>query len=193
MGFQYNNLWKIIEESGMTKDQFRNKIGASQTTIVKMGRNENVSLDIIDRACVVLNCTPNDIIEYVPENLPIKQKISYFKGDIVLYARFMDLTPEREERNNNNLTQILILQDNDWYNITHHIIGVPFSMRLTNTKKPTDILIQADETNKLEMNAVISVDDIAPYRLRNIVEKVGKLTLEDMSRIDKLTRQLFGL
>lgn len=64
MSFVYNKIWDVISKKQMSKEELRNQIGASQTTIVKMGRNENVSLDIIDRICTVLNCVPNDIIEY---------------------------------------------------------------------------------------------------------------------------------
>jgi len=75
MAFVYDKLWELIEKQGINKEQLRNKIGASQTTIVKMGRNENVSLDIIDRICDVLDCIPKDIIEYVKHDENIENQI----------------------------------------------------------------------------------------------------------------------
>ena len=52
----------------MTKEQLRLKINASPATISKMGKDEAIHLNVIDRICTVLQCTPNDIIEYVPQN-----------------------------------------------------------------------------------------------------------------------------
>jgi DNA-binding Xre family transcriptional regulator len=65
MAFRYDNLWNILADRDMSKEELRNKIGASQTTIVKMGRNENVSLDVIDKICSALHCTPDDFLVYI--------------------------------------------------------------------------------------------------------------------------------
>lgn len=51
----------------MTKEDLRIKIKASPTTIASMGKNHNVSLNVIDRICQILNCEPSDIMEYVKD------------------------------------------------------------------------------------------------------------------------------
>lgn len=68
MPFNYNKLWHLLIEKKMTKEQLRLKINASPATISKMGKDEAIHLNVIDRICAVLQCTPNDIIEYVPQN-----------------------------------------------------------------------------------------------------------------------------
>ena len=65
MAFVYDKLWDLLKERGMSKSDLRDKIGSSQTTMVNMGNNVNVSLNIIDRICQVLFCTPDDIMEYI--------------------------------------------------------------------------------------------------------------------------------
>lgn len=41
-------------------------IKTSPATIAKMGKNENVSLDVIDRTCRSLECRVEDVIEFDP-------------------------------------------------------------------------------------------------------------------------------
>ena len=42
-----------------------NVTNISKSTIDKMGRNELVSMDIIDRICNYFNCEINDVVEHV--------------------------------------------------------------------------------------------------------------------------------
>lgn len=65
IAFKYNKLWHLLLDKGMTKEDLRQAIGASSSTIAKMSKNENVSLDIIDKICDILNCNMEDIIERV--------------------------------------------------------------------------------------------------------------------------------
>ncbi|MEF7637388.1 helix-turn-helix domain-containing protein [Bacillus thuringiensis] len=37
------------------------------TTLAKFGKNEYVSLSIIDKLCAYFNCQPPDLIEYIPD------------------------------------------------------------------------------------------------------------------------------
>lgn len=69
MAFTYNKLWKLLEDRQITRSELREKIGASQTTIVRMGKGCNVTLDVIDRICEALECSPNDILDYIPNSI----------------------------------------------------------------------------------------------------------------------------
>ena len=64
MSFKYNKLWDILNDRNITKTDLRILIGVSQTTIANMGKNNNVHLDVIDKICDCLHCTPNEIIDY---------------------------------------------------------------------------------------------------------------------------------
>lgn len=66
MSFSYNPLWKLLIDKKMTKEDLRVKIETSPATIAKMGKGENVSMDVLDRICSYLNCRVEDVIEHVP-------------------------------------------------------------------------------------------------------------------------------
>ncbi len=67
MSFSYNKLWKLLIDKNMTKSDLRKAIGISSSTMAKMGKGENVSLDVIDKICKLLNCKVEDILEHVGE------------------------------------------------------------------------------------------------------------------------------
>ena len=67
MPFSYNKLWKLLIDKNMTKSELTKAIGISSSTMAKMGKNENVSLEVIDKICALLECDINDILEYVAD------------------------------------------------------------------------------------------------------------------------------
>ena len=67
MPFSYNKLWKLLIDKNMTKSELTKAIGISSSTMAKMGKNENVSLEVIDKICDLLECDINDILEYVSD------------------------------------------------------------------------------------------------------------------------------
>ncbi len=68
MAFSYKPLWKKLIDYDLSKKTFMTQTGISKSTMDKMGRSENVSLDIIDRICSFFNCPVQDIIEYIPND-----------------------------------------------------------------------------------------------------------------------------
>ena len=65
MPFSYNRLWKMLIDKGIKKSTLREMAGIGTTTLAKMGKNENVSLDVIEKLCKALDCQPEDIMEHV--------------------------------------------------------------------------------------------------------------------------------
>ena len=49
MSFSYKPLWKLLIDKEMTKKALMQATGISKSTMDKMGRGEQVSMDIIDR------------------------------------------------------------------------------------------------------------------------------------------------
>lgn len=68
MSFSFNPLWKLLIDKGMKKDDLRQAIGISSSTLAKMSKGEFVSLDVIDKICNYLNCRIEDVIEHKNEN-----------------------------------------------------------------------------------------------------------------------------
>ena len=63
MAANYNKLWKLLIDKGMTKTDLRMKTGMSTSTLAKMSNNENVSMDVILRICEILECNFGDIVD----------------------------------------------------------------------------------------------------------------------------------
>lgn len=65
MAISYNKLWKLLIDRKMKKKDLVETAGVSWSTVVKMGRDEHVSTDILVRICAALNCELNEVMEIV--------------------------------------------------------------------------------------------------------------------------------
>ena len=64
----YNKLWKLLIDKNMKKKDLRAASGISTTTLAKLGKDENVSTEILSKICAALNCDVGDIMEMVPDD-----------------------------------------------------------------------------------------------------------------------------
>lgn len=64
MPFSYKPLWKTLIDNDMSKKQLMEDIQISKSTMDKMGRSENVSLDVLDKICTHFHCSLSDVVEY---------------------------------------------------------------------------------------------------------------------------------
>ena len=65
MAISYNKLWKLLIDKGMNKTQLCQASGVSTSTISKLGKNEQISMDSMLKICRVLDCDIGDIVEMV--------------------------------------------------------------------------------------------------------------------------------
>ena len=65
MAISYKKLWKLLIDRDMKKKDLVALSGISQSSITKMGKNENVNTDVLVRICRALNCDIGDIAEIV--------------------------------------------------------------------------------------------------------------------------------
>ena len=65
MSFSYKTLWKLLIDKDMTKKELMEETDISKSTMDKMGRGEQVSMDIIDRLCNYFGCRIEEIIEHL--------------------------------------------------------------------------------------------------------------------------------
>lgn len=68
MTVSYKRLWKLLIDKDMKKKDLEKNAGISNYVISKMNRGDNITVDIIGRICRALNCTPNDIMEFIDGN-----------------------------------------------------------------------------------------------------------------------------
>ena len=69
MAFSYKPLWKLLIDRDMTKKQLMEATGISKSTMDKMARGEQVSMNIIDRICDYFDCDTSCIIEHIKVEL----------------------------------------------------------------------------------------------------------------------------
>ena len=68
MAVSYKKLWVRLAESEMKKTDLRLASGISTNALAKLGKNESVSIDVLEKICHVLNCDFGDIMELSEEN-----------------------------------------------------------------------------------------------------------------------------
>jgi len=66
MAISYNKLWKQLIDKNMTKTDLRLKADIGTATLAKLGKNEQVSMDVLLRICNVLKCNISDIMDILP-------------------------------------------------------------------------------------------------------------------------------
>lgn len=67
MEISYNKLFKLLIDKKMKKKELCELANVSTSTLSKMGRNEIVSMEIVARICLALNCSVDDILEILPD------------------------------------------------------------------------------------------------------------------------------
>ena len=69
MAVSYDKLWKLMIDKGLNKTKLRTEAGISSNAMAKLGKNESVQVEVLVKICNHLNCTMNDIMEIIPDNL----------------------------------------------------------------------------------------------------------------------------
>ncbi|HEM3561075.1 TPA: helix-turn-helix domain-containing protein [Streptococcus suis] len=64
--FSYNPLWKMLIDRGLKKRELQEMSEVSAASIAKLGRNENVTTEVLLRICESLDCDIQDIMERIP-------------------------------------------------------------------------------------------------------------------------------
>ena len=67
MAVKYDKLWKLLQEKNMKKIEMQRKAGISGNILARMGRNEYISMESVEKICCLLNCRTDDILEFIPE------------------------------------------------------------------------------------------------------------------------------
>ena len=68
LSISYNKLWKLLIDRGMTKKDLQQVSGVSAASIAKLGRNGNVTTEVLLKVCKALECDISDIMEIVKES-----------------------------------------------------------------------------------------------------------------------------
>ena len=63
MKMSYKKLWKLLIDKAMKKTDLRKAAGISSSSLAKLGKDENVTTDVLLRICKALDCELDDIVE----------------------------------------------------------------------------------------------------------------------------------
>ena len=66
MDVSYNKFFKMLIDRKMKKKDICEQAGIATSTMAKMAKDENVSLDVLARICRALDCTMDDILDVLP-------------------------------------------------------------------------------------------------------------------------------
>lgn len=67
MKVSYKKLWKLLIDLNMKKTDLRLQSGISSTSLAKLGKDENVSMDVLKKICKTLDCNIGDIMDILPD------------------------------------------------------------------------------------------------------------------------------
>ena len=65
MAVSYKKLWKLLIDKDMKKKDLEAAAEISNYTITKMNRGDNVTVEVIGKICKALDCTADEIMEFI--------------------------------------------------------------------------------------------------------------------------------
>lgn len=67
MEVSYKKLWKLLIDKDMKKKDLQAQAGISWTSVTKLSKGENVSMEVLMKVCKALGCNIGDIMDLIPE------------------------------------------------------------------------------------------------------------------------------
>ena len=68
MQISYNKLWKKLIDQNINRTQLKERAKISTNAVAKLGKNEPVSMDTLDKICKVFGCNIGDVMEFINDN-----------------------------------------------------------------------------------------------------------------------------
>lgn len=63
----YDKLWKILIDKKWNRTKLKEKSGISTASLAKLGKNANITTDVLVKICEALDCDVSDIMEIIPD------------------------------------------------------------------------------------------------------------------------------
>ena len=68
MRASYKKLWKLLVDKEMSKGDLHKASGLSSSTMTKLRKGEDVSMEALRKICACLGCNIGDIVEFVDDS-----------------------------------------------------------------------------------------------------------------------------
>ena len=184
MSLSYEPLWAMLDELDVSKMEFAKIIGMSNATLAKLGKNEPITLTIIDKICNAFDCKIENIVQHIPDRL-LNQKQSSLplkKGDIVI-VEWSDSTNANSKTDDLSGTYVvlqireeIINKISTWKYICAPITNAPYHYLSMFFE---DILIN----NKVSFG-YISLDKLTVVPSEHFKRIVGKMPSDIIKKVD---------
>ena len=66
---KFDKLWETMKIKGVTTYRLREKCGIDRKTIRRLRANENIETKTLDKLCVALDCSLDEIAEFVKDDI----------------------------------------------------------------------------------------------------------------------------
>lgn len=68
MKITYNKLWKLLIDREMMKKDLLKASKISTVSMAKLGKNQNVTTNVLLKICTALHCDMSDIMEVIEDD-----------------------------------------------------------------------------------------------------------------------------
>lgn len=69
MSRSYNKLWKLMIDKKINKTQLCKAAGITTNAMAKLGRDESVPLETLEKICESLDCNIEDVVEITSDGV----------------------------------------------------------------------------------------------------------------------------
>ena len=73
MAVSYKKLFHLLVDRDMTSVQLQQQAGYSSNITTRLKKNAYISLESVEKICRALDCTLDDIVEFMPDDAEGKQ------------------------------------------------------------------------------------------------------------------------
>ncbi len=67
MAISYNKLWKQLIDKKISAAELRKKADIAPNTLTRMKKDQEVTMQVLERICRVLDSDFGEIVEYIPD------------------------------------------------------------------------------------------------------------------------------
>ena len=80
MAVSYKRLWKLLIDKDMKKSDLEREAKITHYALGKLSQGKDVSTEVLGKICETLDCTIDDIMEFVPEESnKLRRRINGYK------------------------------------------------------------------------------------------------------------------
>lgn len=77
MAVSYKKLFHLMIEKDISNTQLQQQAGFSGNIVTRLKRNQYVSMESIENICRVLDCSVDDILEFVNKDTLMEKEVQY--------------------------------------------------------------------------------------------------------------------